>query len=177
MLCPAHPKAVRGDPMASIRTLNGKNLSGELARPIRPATRIPLECREGSSEYEDIFRTYYDEVSGKRLQKLLLLAQHYGADAKSLQDIHPLVYFTLFYRLACDCVPGFDIKGKGRPKTRDKSARLLMMKFLINCGLAKDDTQARKLLAEMELKIKEEDQIKKGKRKHLVNDARSHAFH
>jgi hypothetical protein len=61
--------------------------------------------------------------------------------------------------------------------SRGRSDLQRASKFLINCGLAKDDTQARKLLAEMELKIKEEDQIKKGKRKHLVNDARSHAFH
>jgi hypothetical protein len=72
--------------------------TGDLAKPIRTALQLPGAAGDGTRILPPDYR-----VMIEHWRKLELLFEHYGIAERSGSS----AWFCLAYRLACDCVPGF----------------------------------------------------------------------
>jgi hypothetical protein len=133
--------------------------SGALATPIKlPAMPLVHAVHPETEEAKQFFAGLEAKVATERLEKLALLTRHYDVIEK-LGEIPALKWLLLFYRLATDCVPGFQVTGPqpgpkgGRPRTRDGVWHAALADLFRSRGLVNSDASAAALFAESELAV------------------------
>lgn len=108
----------------------GPKFTGALATPII-LPRMPLIFKEGSDEFNNFLSQSGKDAERKRIEKLALLAKHYGLKGDEFVDLFsPSNLFVLVIRLALDFVPGFKSIMDGEPT--GKKGRPVSNRFLSN---------------------------------------------
>jgi hypothetical protein len=132
---------------------SAKKFTGALAKPIKlPPIPLVHAAHPETEEAMAFYASRSNETERQRLMKLATLASHYGAECKDIFDLNPLMLVGVLYRLALDCVPGFqttDSQPKvGRPKGHDAMIWLSMVDHIKAAGHAKTDIEAAAIVAE-----------------------------
>ncbi len=94
----------------------GSKFTGELARPIEEKKAI---WALDKSKWEEAAARERAEIHERRLEKVKLLAKHYGLTVEASDETESLISFwgQLALYLAIDFVPGFQVKKQRIPNT------------------------------------------------------------
>src|SRR5258705_9447919 len=127
----------------------GKKFTGALAKPIKlPPIPLVHTAHPDTEEAKAFFASRSNEIERQRLMKLALLANHYGVKCTNTGELSGPMFFMLLYRLALDCVPGFQTtdsqSGAGRPNENEQNAAgwLLMVDHLKAADHASTEIEA-----------------------------------